>query len=294
MAITDPIVGGLYLIRAAIRSPNYKATPAAGWTINQDGSASFSNITIVAPGSSGAYVAITGGEIDIFPSNNIGNMLLPAVLKASQQSAGPVLTVTSPQQLGTTPNDTSSLTLQGANSTAAPAPNGSVATLTAWTVQLSSDGSALVTLGANVELSAGGTKLWTVASPATNYDCSGNLTLTTTSQPITGCTATYNGLYGPSKWKAILTVDSSIGTTAGVTNIGELWVSANGAAAVKQTGDVEHATGVSTRGSFSKSWSGTFAAGGQLVFTAQGRFTGGGGLNAFFSPNTTLQIEILQ
>jgi len=39
------ILGGINLIRAAIRSPNY-APGVSGWSINQDGSAEFNNITI--------------------------------------------------------------------------------------------------------------------------------------------------------------------------------------------------------------------------------------------------------
>ena len=42
---TDPVVGGTILRRPAIRSPNY-ALGSAGWTIDQDGSAEFNNLTI--------------------------------------------------------------------------------------------------------------------------------------------------------------------------------------------------------------------------------------------------------
>lgn len=41
----NPVVGGTVLRRAAIRSPNF-VTTVSGWTINQDGSAEFNNITI--------------------------------------------------------------------------------------------------------------------------------------------------------------------------------------------------------------------------------------------------------
>lgn len=43
--MSDPVVGGLYLIRAAIRSPNY-VVGTSGWTVNLDGSAEFNNVTI--------------------------------------------------------------------------------------------------------------------------------------------------------------------------------------------------------------------------------------------------------
>jgi len=45
MPFSDPVVGGTKLIRPAIQSPNYVAT-TTGWTINQDGSAEFNNITV--------------------------------------------------------------------------------------------------------------------------------------------------------------------------------------------------------------------------------------------------------
>jgi hypothetical protein len=45
MGWDDPVVGGVALRRAAIQSPNY-AAGTTGWTINQDGSAEFSNATI--------------------------------------------------------------------------------------------------------------------------------------------------------------------------------------------------------------------------------------------------------
>jgi len=41
----NPVVGGTVLRRAAIQSPNF-VTGSAGWSINQDGSAEFNNVTI--------------------------------------------------------------------------------------------------------------------------------------------------------------------------------------------------------------------------------------------------------
>jgi hypothetical protein len=45
MGFQDPLVGGISLRKAAIRSPNYVAG-SSGWTINIDGSAEFNNVTI--------------------------------------------------------------------------------------------------------------------------------------------------------------------------------------------------------------------------------------------------------
>lgn len=45
MSFKNMILGGVNLLRAAIRSPNY-VTGVSGWTINQDGSAEFNNVVI--------------------------------------------------------------------------------------------------------------------------------------------------------------------------------------------------------------------------------------------------------
>jgi hypothetical protein len=45
MPYADPIVGGIFLIKPAIRSRNYIAG-VSGWTINVDGSAEFNNVTV--------------------------------------------------------------------------------------------------------------------------------------------------------------------------------------------------------------------------------------------------------
>lgn len=44
MQFGNPVVGGLFLVRAAIRSPNYVAG-VSGWTINQDGTVEFASGT---------------------------------------------------------------------------------------------------------------------------------------------------------------------------------------------------------------------------------------------------------
>lgn len=61
MTFGNSILGGINLIRAAIRSPNF-VTGVSGWTINQDGSAEFNNITIrggTTIGGDGLYYAGT-------------------------------------------------------------------------------------------------------------------------------------------------------------------------------------------------------------------------------------------
>jgi hypothetical protein len=62
----NPVVGGVVLRRAAIRSPDYVAG-VSGWTINIDGTAEFNNVTVrgsldtgTAPGGTGIAITSTG------------------------------------------------------------------------------------------------------------------------------------------------------------------------------------------------------------------------------------------
>jgi hypothetical protein len=54
MGWDDPVVGGVALRRAAIRSPNYVAG-TTGWTINQDGSVEFNNGTFRGTVTAGTF-----------------------------------------------------------------------------------------------------------------------------------------------------------------------------------------------------------------------------------------------
>lgn len=73
MGFSNPVAGGLYLIRPALRSPNY-SPGTAGWTINVDGSAEFASLiargevdTGTAPSGTGVQLT-TGGEVRIWKS----------------------------------------------------------------------------------------------------------------------------------------------------------------------------------------------------------------------------------
>lgn len=50
MPFTDPIVADTDLVRSAIRSPNYMSG-TSGWSINQDGSAEFTNVQVTVTGT---------------------------------------------------------------------------------------------------------------------------------------------------------------------------------------------------------------------------------------------------
>lgn len=61
MPFTDPIVADTDLVRTAIRSPNYVAG-ATGWTINQDGSAEFTNVQVTVTGTSSGLQIVRSSD----------------------------------------------------------------------------------------------------------------------------------------------------------------------------------------------------------------------------------------
>lgn len=85
MPFANGVVGGLTLVRPAIRSPNYVAG-STGWTINADGTAEFSNGTFrgnlivggVAPNARMEFVtgAAIPAELQTFYSNKVVSTIL--------------------------------------------------------------------------------------------------------------------------------------------------------------------------------------------------------------------------
>ncbi|MEU0398345.1 hypothetical protein ABZ208_37505 [Streptomyces sp. NPDC006208] len=69
MQFLDELAGGIILIRPALRSPNYM-TGSTGWTINQDGTAEFADLTIRSSDGSNSTVIIANGEIEIRDGSN--------------------------------------------------------------------------------------------------------------------------------------------------------------------------------------------------------------------------------
>ena len=61
----NPVVGGTVLRRAAIQSPNF-VSGSAGWTVNADGTAQFSDLVIYAAG--GVNLEVTAGGVLITPA----------------------------------------------------------------------------------------------------------------------------------------------------------------------------------------------------------------------------------
>lgn len=269
-------------------------------------------------------VTMHDGEIDIFPSHIAVATLVAAVLSAINNTSGPFLQILSPQQLDTLPHNVASMLLRGANAVS----NGSLIALGADSVSLAGFGGGTISVGSdqggvggvvivggsalgasqiNVDSSLSGpntidflTANLTRAgvpikllSDLDNFDASATLTLAVASAAIPGCSHTYPSVLAGAKWQAIGTFDCGLGAVAN-TDVGELWVNANGAGLVKQTGDASYNGGVNTRSGITRSWSGTVATTGSMAFQLQGRQAGAGGVNVMANPGTTLQIAIFQ
>lgn len=312
MPFTDPILGGNTLIRDAIQSQDY-VPGTTGWAIKADGSAEFNNIVINGGGGVGRVV-IDGGVIFIYDS--VGNLVTKMdgtngiQLSPNLNAAGSAVLTLDPgnPEISFMPATAGGITyaIGGILSSQNGSPNflpflrlfspRNTATFDPQTfLQLSTgliSGAVLSSLDITTQqITLGGSRVWVLAH-LDQLDCSGNLTLGGATALIPGCTVSYTGLPAGSTWEATLTVDSSIGATAGVTNVGEVWVQLNGGTLTKQTGDINDAIGVNTRAPFTRTWSGAFAAGGTLHIEAHGKFIGAGGVNAFFSPHTTLQVKV--
>jgi hypothetical protein len=285
MTFGDPIVGGNTLIRDAIQSQDY-VLDVSGWAINADGSAQFFNVTIIGDsitvnGSDGSMVQVhnisSQARIDLTPPPESGHVTsAPAQISAFvfNPDIVPVLGLMSPQFDGLA---TSTINLIGNSSTGS-----------GTSIQIDTDALVIPT---SMQFTRGLVRAYIVTHPAKNYDCTLTLNLGGAAAPIAGCTTgtDLNGLQAGARWKATLTVDSAIGATAGVTNVYEL--SVDGATLTTQC---LHATGINTRLSVTKTWSGTFAAAGNHTIAALGRFVGGGGVNQAMSPHTSLQVEVSQ
>jgi hypothetical protein len=61
----NPVVGGVILRRPAIQSPNYVAG-SAGWAVNADGTAQFSDLVIYDPGGTGFFIEVQGSQLLLF------------------------------------------------------------------------------------------------------------------------------------------------------------------------------------------------------------------------------------
>ena len=70
----NPVVGGTVLRRAAVQSPNY-VPGTSGWTINQDGSAEFNNLTIRGTFLGADFIISSSGAFFYSGTPALGNLI---------------------------------------------------------------------------------------------------------------------------------------------------------------------------------------------------------------------------
>jgi hypothetical protein len=312
MGFEDPILGGDTLIRNAIQSRDYVAG-SSGWAIKADGTAEFNDVIVNGGGGTGK-ITIDGDTFTVYDSagnkicviNGDGLVIGPDLRNGTQSSltldpANPEIAFKLADNSGTSYNIAGILTSSLGNPSLnayleafSPSRNGFFDPQTFLKLTSGITGTVNSSLDLTTQqINYNGSRAWLLTA-LQNNDCSSNLTLGGASAPIPGCAQGFGSALLPgTKFSVTMTVDSSIGTTS-VTNIGEMWVSTNGGAFAKLTGDINHATGVNTRASCTRTWSGIFVAGGSIGFEPRGRFVGTGGTNAFFSPHTTVQYSIWQ
>ena len=83
----DPVVGSKILRRPAIQSPNYSAG-SSGWTINQDGSAEFNNLTIRGTFQGTDFVINTNGAFFYSGTPAAGNLIASVATAAGTDAFG--------------------------------------------------------------------------------------------------------------------------------------------------------------------------------------------------------------
>ena len=85
----NPVVGGTVLRRAAIQSPNF-VTGVSGWTINQDGSAEFNNLTLRGVFKGTNYVINASGAFFYSAAPAAGNLVESVTSAAGTDAFGNV------------------------------------------------------------------------------------------------------------------------------------------------------------------------------------------------------------
>jgi hypothetical protein len=83
----NPVVGGTVLRRQAIQSPDY-VPGVSGWTINQDGSAEFNDLTIRGTFMGTDFVINTAGAFFYSPSEGAGNLVASIAPAAGTDTYG--------------------------------------------------------------------------------------------------------------------------------------------------------------------------------------------------------------
>ena len=83
----EPVVGSTILRRPAIQSPNY-AAGSSGWTINQDGSAEFNNLTIRGTFQGTDFVINANGAFFYSGTPAAGNLIASVATAAGTDAFG--------------------------------------------------------------------------------------------------------------------------------------------------------------------------------------------------------------
>jgi hypothetical protein len=107
MPFGNPILAGVYLVREAIRSPDY-SPGVSGWSINRDGSAEFADVDLRGPllltGPNGSFVWIvlagSNAAMQLNPPDASGVSYAPAqiiALNTGGSDKRPYLTIESPK-----------------------------------------------------------------------------------------------------------------------------------------------------------------------------------------------------
>lgn len=114
MTFRNPVVGGSTLVRTAIRSPNYVVN-TSGWSINRDGSAEFTNVTIRGSGTQDTLIVgpSNGAQVIVGSTSTLGFIEFPTHSAVEDDIA----TIVAGQFNAGAANETLSLQVQSATTT---------------------------------------------------------------------------------------------------------------------------------------------------------------------------------
>lgn len=143
MTFSNPIVGGVTLVRPAIQSPNYTAG-VSGWAIKKDGSAEFNNIVLRGSGTIDAIIVgpPTGSQVVVGSTPTVGFIKFPTN-RAIENLKATILSAVGNIDAA---NEFASLQIQG------PTVDGATDQAAIQVNSQNNDGSS----NANIQLSAGG------------------------------------------------------------------------------------------------------------------------------------------
>lgn len=291
MAFRDPIVAGLNLIREAIRSPNYVPN-VSGWTVNKDGSSEFGNTVIrgsLRAGTAVDYITVDSTGIKLFSGNilvahwdlipgGVANNPIWVYNLRVESLLQFVSAIDNPANVraGIFHNGRG-LTFQIENFLAAPDPG-------EMKFEDEGTGNPLTLLNGPNDRVVDSRHIYVLDFPS-----SGTLTKTGADQAfatIPGCFATFTTVNPNARVQVSATMDYEQTVAGSVLGVGQIVVDG-----VADPGMILAPNALATRGSYSRSWAKTLAAGIHTI-DFQARKTGGAGTALFRNPHSTLQLTI--